>query len=122
MNILGSISFTKLVEAAKAGHPAFSRAESGEVFFNVDISSKKEADKYGKDISICLGGGNLKKGASDEQKSEMKEKCKAFNNKLVGKDKYFIGNAKTFDFSKSDEAKQQQPTNFTKTTDDDLPF
>lgn len=39
---------------AKNGHPAFSRAQNGKVYFNIDIWLNDEPDKLGNTISVSL--------------------------------------------------------------------
>lgn len=48
----GSVDFSKLLEQAKAGHKAFSKAENGRIYMNLNIWVNDEKDQYGNDASI----------------------------------------------------------------------
>lgn len=50
----GSLCYTEIVAQAKNGHPAFSRAQNGKVYFNIDIWLNDEPDKLGNTISVSL--------------------------------------------------------------------
>jgi len=52
--ITGSICFTDLMEAAKAGNKAFSRAANGKVYLSFVAWEKDEDDKFGNNISFQL--------------------------------------------------------------------
>jgi hypothetical protein len=49
-----SICFTDLMEAAKAGHTAFSRSKNNKVYFNVAIWDNEQANQFGQNVSIQL--------------------------------------------------------------------
>ncbi len=59
--ITGSICFTDLMEKAKAGHSAFSRAKNGKVYFNFTEWINDEADQYGNHASLLLNSTKEKK-------------------------------------------------------------
>lgn len=93
----GSLCYTEIVEQAKKGHPAFSRAQNGKVYFNVDIWMNDEHDKFGNQLSVSL---SKKKG--DDIKNVT------------------IGNLKTNEHTTQSVS---IPTSQVKSTnDDDLPF
>lgn len=50
--LYGSIDFSKLLELAKAGNKAFSKAENGKIYLNLNVWINDEKDKYGNDASI----------------------------------------------------------------------
>lgn len=50
----GSLCYTEIVAQAKNGHPAFSRAQNGKVYFNIDVWLNDEPDKLGNTISVSL--------------------------------------------------------------------
>ena len=52
--LYGSLNLSKLMAAAKVGHKAFSRAENGQVYFNVRLWINDEKDKHGNDASLQL--------------------------------------------------------------------
>lgn len=58
-----SLSYTDIVEKAKSGHSAFSRAKNGKVYFNIAIWGNDEPDKFGNDVSIMLNSAKDKKEA-----------------------------------------------------------
>lgn len=51
-NLYGSIDFSKLLEEAKKGNKAFTRAANGKVYCNISVWINDEKDKYGNDASI----------------------------------------------------------------------
>lgn len=51
-SMYGSIDFTKLIEMAKSGHKAFTKAESGKIYLNVRVWVNDEADTYGNIASL----------------------------------------------------------------------
>lgn len=64
--ITGSIDLTKILEAAKAKHSAFSKAESnGHIYMNVLIWENDEPDKFNNNFSVQL---NAAKDADESQK------------------------------------------------------
>jgi len=50
----GSLCYTEIVAQAKNSHPAFSRAQNGKVYFNIDVWLNDEPDKLGNTISVSL--------------------------------------------------------------------
>ena len=48
----GSIDFSKLLELAKAGNKAFSKASNGKIYLNLNVWVNDEKDQYGNDASI----------------------------------------------------------------------
>lgn len=52
--MLGSICFTDLLDFAKSGHNAFSRAENGKIYVNVSLYIKDERDQYKNDASVSI--------------------------------------------------------------------
>ena len=93
----GSLCYTDIVAQAKKPHPAFSRAQNGKVYFNIDVWLNDEPDKLGNTISVSLA---KKKG--DDIKSVT------------------IGNLKTND--PQPQMPPPRPTTENKSIDDDLPF
>lgn len=69
----GSICVTDLLDKAKEGHSAFSKAQNGKVYCNVLIWLNEEFDKFGNKMSIQLSSSK-----------EMRDK----------EEKKYIGNAK----------------------------
>ena len=50
--LYGSIDFSKLLELAKAGNKAFSKAENGKIYMNLNVWINDEKDQYGNDASL----------------------------------------------------------------------
>lgn len=50
--LYGSIDFSKLLELAKAGNKAFSKADNGKIYLNLNVWINDKKDKYGNDASI----------------------------------------------------------------------
>jgi len=50
--LYGSVDFSKLLELAKAGNKAFSKAENGKIYLNLNVWINDEKDKFGNDASI----------------------------------------------------------------------
>lgn len=48
----GSIDFSKLLELAKKGDKAFSRASNGKLYLNLNVWVNDEKDQFGNDASI----------------------------------------------------------------------
>lgn len=94
----GSLCLTDINANAKLGHSAFSKADNGKIYFNINIWLNDEKDKYGNTASIQL---NSKKDLRDAE------------------GKIYIGNAKPV------EAAQPEPLpagDEGLPDDDDLPF
>lgn len=80
----GSICLTELVEQAKKGHSAFSKANNGKIYFNILEWLNDEPDKYGNVISIQLNSSKEKKDA--EGKIYIGN-CKALEQKPITQNK-----------------------------------
>jgi len=50
--LYGSVDFTKLLELAKAGNKAFSKAQNGKIYLNLNVWINDEPDNYGNNASI----------------------------------------------------------------------
>lgn len=50
--LYGSIDFSKLLELAKSGNKAFSRAENGKIYLNLNVWINDEKDRFGNDASV----------------------------------------------------------------------
>jgi hypothetical protein len=50
--LFGSIDSSKLLEEAKKGNKAFSRASNGKIYLNLNVWINDEKDNYGNDASI----------------------------------------------------------------------
>lgn len=100
--ILGSLCYSDIVAAAKAGHSAFSRSQKNDkVYFNVVVWENDEPDKLGNDFSIQL--------------SSTKEKREA-------EGKTYVGNLKWKD-RPGEQSRQEAPSGgISSGGDDDLPF
>jgi len=48
----GSISLTDLIEKAKSKHSAFSKAQNGKIYVNVNVWLNEQPDKYGNLMSV----------------------------------------------------------------------
>ena len=75
--LTGSLCLTEIVEKAKQGHSAFTKAANGKVYFNFLQWLNSEPDKFGNQSSLQL---NSKK---DKQDSE--GKCYIGNAKFMEK-------------------------------------
>ena len=96
----GSICITDLLAKAKEKHSAFTKADNGKIYCNINIWLNAEVDKYGNAISLQL-----------QSKKDFRD----------AEGKVYIGNAKPF------ERKEPAPisTRDAKEIDnaiDDLPF
>lgn len=60
----GSIDFSKLLELAKAGNKAFTKAENGKIYLNLNVWVNDEKDQYGNDASIQT---NFKDATKDDR-------------------------------------------------------
>lgn len=92
----GSIDFSKLLEQAKAGHKAFSKASNGKIYLNLNVWVNDEKDQYGNDASIQA---TFKDAAKD--------------------DKFYFGNLKESDYNGSQPLEEN---NEDIPEVDDLPF
>lgn len=98
----GSLNFSRMIEAAKAGHSAFTKSEkTGEIFCAFKSWKNDQPDQYKNDGSIQL---NSTKEKADQEKDLFK--------------KGYLGNFKiqktTSEISQSDKEEIPEP--------DDLPF
>jgi hypothetical protein len=50
--LYGSLDFSKLLELAKSGNKAFSRAENGKIYLNLNVWINDEKDKFGNSASM----------------------------------------------------------------------
>ena len=50
--LVGSIDFTKLLDEAKKGNKAFSRASNGKIYLNLNVWINEEKDKFGNIASL----------------------------------------------------------------------
>lgn len=50
----GSISLTELIEQAKVKHSAFTKAQNGKIYVNINIWLNEEEDKFGNIMSVQL--------------------------------------------------------------------
>jgi len=50
--LYGSIDFSKLLELAKSGNKAFSKAENGKIYLNLNVWINDTKDQYGNDASL----------------------------------------------------------------------
>ena len=62
--LYGSIDFSKLLEMAKAGNKAFSKASNGKIYLNLNVWINDEKDQYGNDASIQT---NFKDASKEEK-------------------------------------------------------
>lgn len=60
----GSLDFSKLLELAKAGNKAFSKAQNGKIYVNVNVWINDEKDQYGNDASVQT---NFKDATKEEK-------------------------------------------------------
>lgn len=74
----GSVCLTELIEQAKKGHSAFSKAQNGKVYFNILSWLNDKEDKFGNTMSHQLGS-----------KKDMRDK----------EEKIYIGNSKKLESS-----------------------
>ena len=68
---------TTILEQAKAGHSAFSKAENGKIYFNVGMWQNDELDKFGNSYSMQLN--------SKKEKQETEAKVYIGNLKVMEK-------------------------------------
>ena len=92
----GSISLSKLIEMAKAGHKAFSKGKDGKIYCNLNIWINDTKDQFENDASIQV---SFKEATKEE--------------------KVYIGNLK---FSEMKEPELLQKNDSDIPNEDDLPF
>ena len=51
-SLYGSIDFSKLLELAKSGNKAFSKADNGKIYLNLNVWINDEKDQFGNDASM----------------------------------------------------------------------
>lgn len=89
----GSIDFSKLLEQAKQGHKAFSKAQNGKIYLNLNVWINDEKDQFDNIASIQA---NFKDATKE--------------------DKFYFGNLKESEFS------QQPVTSDDIPNEDDFAF
>jgi len=94
--LYGSIDFTKLLELAKAGNKAFSKADNGKIYLNLNVWINDEKDNYGNDASM---------------QTSFKDAAK--------EDKIYFGNLKISEKKESEPIPENSPEI---PESDDLPF
>lgn len=100
-----SIDWNKIVEAAKAGHSAFTRSEAnGHVYVSLRIIDK-EMDQYAKDVSVLLNPAKEHRGTREAPSEQ---------------DGHFVGGGIILKNSVQENS-PANPINITN-PDDDLPF
>lgn len=52
--LYGSLCLTDLIEHAKTGHSAFTKAQNGKIYCSLNIWINDEKDKYGNDASLQI--------------------------------------------------------------------
>jgi len=62
--LYGSIDFSKLLERAKQGDKAFTKAENGKIYLNVSVWINDVEDKYG---NIASFQSNFKEATKDDR-------------------------------------------------------
>lgn len=107
----GSICFTELIEQAKKGHSAFSKAQNGKVYCNILTWLNEKEDKYGNIMSHQLSS-----------QKDMRE----------AEGLIYIGNSKALQSSKPvsksdvdvnlDNVPVREKQNINEEPSDDLPF
>ena len=94
--LYGSIDFSKLLELAKSGNKAFSKADNGKIYLNLNVWINDEKDKFGNDASM---------------QTSFKEATK--------EDKFYFGNLK---ISERQAPKPLEENSSDIPESDDLPF
>ena len=92
----GSLDFTKLLELAKVGNKAFSKAANGKIYLNLNVWINDEKDQFGNDASI---------------QTSFKDATK--------EERHYFGNLKVSEFA---EPKPLEENNAEIPDPDDLPF
>lgn len=59
--LTGSLCLTEILEKAKAGHSAFTKAKNGKIYFNFLQWLNEKPDQYGNDSSLQLNSSKEKK-------------------------------------------------------------
>jgi hypothetical protein len=95
-----SLCLTDILNAAKAGHTAFSRSDKNQkVYFKVSIWDNEEKNKFGQDVSIQL---SPKKDTSSER--------------------LYIGNGEKQEYNPSETINTPEAPVIPENEGDDLPF
>jgi hypothetical protein len=94
--LFGSIDFSKLLEEAKKGNKAFSKASNGKIYLNVNVWINDEKDKFGNIASL---------------QSQFKDATK--------EERFYFGNLKASEFKES-EGLPENSNDIPET--DDLPY
>jgi len=98
--IVGSLNLSKILAKAKEKHSAFSKAENGDLYFNLIVWENDEKDKYDNTHSFQLNSHKDKKEAEG---------------------KIYIGNAKPIERKEPVPLSQDDAKTFTEDLSD-LPF
>lgn len=107
----GSLCLTELIDQAKKGHSAFSKAQNGKVYFNVLTWLNEKEDKYGNIMSHQL--------SSSKEMREIEGLIYVGNSKAIQSSKP----VKASDIDDNlDNVKQRQPATTVQEGADDLPF
>lgn len=94
--LYGSLCLTDLIEHAKTGHSAFTKAQNGKIYCSLNIWINDEKDKFGNDASLQINP------------------AKESNHK-----KEYLGNFKFSEVKGSEPIKSNDVSNLNA---DDLPF
>jgi len=62
--LYGSVDFSKLLELAKAGNKAFSKASNGKIYLNLNVWINDKKDDFGNDASVQI---SFKDATKDEK-------------------------------------------------------
>lgn len=62
--LYGSLDFSKLLELAKAGNKAFSKASNGKIYLNLNVWINDKKDDFGNDASVQI---SFKDATKDEK-------------------------------------------------------
>lgn len=65
-NYYGSVCLTEMIEKAKSGHSAFSKAQNGKIYCNITVWINEEEDKYGNTMSIQANSSKERVGKEDK--------------------------------------------------------
>jgi hypothetical protein len=95
----GSLCITDLLNKAKEKHSAFTKADNGKIYCNLNIWLNAEADKYGNSMSLQL-----------QSKKDFRD----------AEGKVYVGNAKVFE--KKETPLSEKDRKVFEDAVDDLPF
>lgn len=65
--ITGSLNLNEILDQAKAKHSAFSKAQNGNIYFNILVWENDEPDKFNNNFSVQL---NAAKDAPETEKKK----------------------------------------------------